>query len=429
MDTVEWSNPAAALAAAASVQQEPLGGILPRLSAVLDTLVPHSTAAELTGFCGHSPLKTAGASDVTESVTSSELSHLAARVAVGAPWRGEAHVGGTSRVVTAVAATTPASGGALLVLTDTPAEPLLETTAALLQSLWDLITAHQLHRALDPEPEQIALSRAAASERQRVTTELTSTHAAALTGLLTTLRARSLDNAAARQAATDLAASALVDLHRYAHSDEGLTDISIRAAFDDMATELRPLRRYGTAQLEFRRPETDRPVPSDIAYAARSTTLSAVLSAFEQDTVERIRISWHLTGTSLSVTIRDDGPGTRSPTSIAAHQTQQIIDAIGGDLTVDAEPSWGTTLTATLPLGAALTTPKSPLENLGPRELDVLAALTRGLSNRAIAEELHIGETTVKFHVANILSKLSVSSRGQAAALARDAGFDARQQS
>ncbi|MBD2829698.1 response regulator transcription factor [Streptomyces globisporus] len=46
-----------------------------------------------------------------------------------------------------------------------------------------------------------------------------------------------------------------------------------------------------------------------------------------------------------------------------------------------------------------------------------------GLSNRAVAEELHIGETTVKFHVRNILKKLDVSSRGQAAALARDAGL------
>ncbi|MYS34320.1 MULTISPECIES: response regulator transcription factor [unclassified Streptomyces] len=58
-----------------------------------------------------------------------------------------------------------------------------------------------------------------------------------------------------------------------------------------------------------------------------------------------------------------------------------------------------------------------------PRELDVLTGLAQGLSNRAIAEQLYIGETTVKFHVRNILKKLTVSSRGQAAALARDAGL------
>ncbi|MEU5208939.1 helix-turn-helix transcriptional regulator [Streptomyces sp. NPDC020742] len=47
----------------------------------------------------------------------------------------------------------------------------------------------------------------------------------------------------------------------------------------------------------------------------------------------------------------------------------------------------------------------------------MLARLALGHRNRAIAQELHISESTVKFHVAKILTKLGVGSRGEAAAL------------
>ncbi|MFG2629612.1 response regulator transcription factor [Streptomyces sp. NPDC048473] len=49
----------------------------------------------------------------------------------------------------------------------------------------------------------------------------------------------------------------------------------------------------------------------------------------------------------------------------------------------------------------------------------MLGHLAQGQRNRAIAQQLHISESTVKFHVANILTKLNVESRGEAAALAR----------
>jgi len=50
------------------------------------------------------------------------------------------------------------------------------------------------------------------------------------------------------------------------------------------------------------------------------------------------------------------------------------------------------------------------------RERDVLEHLARGSANRTIAEELHISEHTVKFHVASILAKLGAATRTEAVA-------------
>ena len=58
--------------------------------------------------------------------------------------------------------------------------------------------------------------------------------------------------------------------------------------------------------------------------------------------------------------------------------------------------------------------PESP-ETLTERETDVLRLMAQGLSNKEIARELHIGDGTVKTHVSNVLAKLGVQSRTQAA--------------
>ncbi|WP_032796782.1 helix-turn-helix domain-containing protein, partial [Streptomyces sp. HCCB10043] len=55
---------------------------------------------------------------------------------------------------------------------------------------------------------------------------------------------------------------------------------------------------------------------------------------------------------------------------------------------------------------------------LTPREQDVHRLVAAGHTNRKIAEELFISPKTASVHVSNILAKLGVSSRGEAAALA-----------
>ena len=62
-------------------------------------------------------------------------------------------------------------------------------------------------------------------------------------------------------------------------------------------------------------------------------------------------------------------------------------------------------------------------EPLTERELDVLRLIAQGCSNRSIADKLVISEVTVRTHVSNILSKLHLASRTQAALFALREGL------
>jgi DNA-binding NarL/FixJ family response regulator len=64
------------------------------------------------------------------------------------------------------------------------------------------------------------------------------------------------------------------------------------------------------------------------------------------------------------------------------------------------------------------------IDTLTARERDVLARVARGFPNRQIAEDLGITERTARTHVSNILAKLGLASRTQAALLAVQHGLD-----
>lgn len=65
---------------------------------------------------------------------------------------------------------------------------------------------------------------------------------------------------------------------------------------------------------------------------------------------------------------------------------------------------------------------RDPLEGLTARERDILQELAKGSSNKTIARALSLSEKTVKHHMTNILQKLRVRNRVEAALLAKKAG-------
>ncbi len=80
-----------------------------------------------------------------------------------------------------------------------------------------------------------------------------------------------------------------------------------------------------------------------------------------------------------------------------------------------------------LDLGAGVPT-EPTLAGLTPRELEVLRLLVEGRSNRQIAERLFISGKTASVHVTNILAKLGVHSRVEAAVMARRLGWISRRE-
>ncbi len=72
---------------------------------------------------------------------------------------------------------------------------------------------------------------------------------------------------------------------------------------------------------------------------------------------------------------------------------------------------------------AAAPQPPTGFDSLTPREVEVFRLMAQGLSNAEIAEQLVLGETTVKTHVARVLMKLNLRDRIQAVVLAYESGI------
>ena len=95
----------------------------------------------------------------------------------------------------------------------------------------------------------------------------------------------------------------------------------------------------------------------------------------------------------------------RGEAALSRKMTRKVLDLFFGAAQINNDPGNG-------------------LSSLTPRELEVLHYLSDGNSNRRIAEELVISENTVKIHVHNILDKLELRNRREAASYARQHGVN-----
>jgi two-component system, NarL family, nitrate/nitrite response regulator NarL len=125
----------------------------------------------------------------------------------------------------------------------------------------------------------------------------------------------------------------------------------------------------------------------------------------------------------LTAALRGGASGYLLKTADSELLASAIVRAMAGEATVSPEMTnkLVSAFTALPAAGAApAPAPDAPdaLASLSPREREILALIARGASNKVIAREFAIAETTVKIHVQHILRKLDLGSRVQAAVYA-----------
>ena len=421
------------LEAVAALATAPLMEVAPRL---LKTVSPYLTCSALVIFtedCTGRPQKKAGSEGIISRVSISELDSIRASLdggGDGGTWSGDAAFGGEVRPVLALSS----ASKALLVLSDPQPNRLSQAAVNpgigpnaqwVLQYLWTLAAERIREKVADAPPSYLIESRAASAERLRVTAELVDQHSTTLETLLSALRSPTLADAAARAAATNVAAKALVDLRTLSDRTTDLVEEPVASAFQRLREDLRPLMNFSGIDVQFIEPPVNgRALPGEVAHAARAIVRGLVLAMVDQQGVRRIRTQWDCDGVNLLINVRDDGPGELSSSAPAMARLAQRVEALDGSMGVDVMPGWGADVAVSLPLDP----PVRPLGdvaewNLGEREVEVLQLLAAGQRNRGIAAKLHISENTVKFHLRNLYRKIGASSRTEAMALAHSNGL------
>lgn len=216
------------------------------------------------------------------------------------------------------------------------------------------------------------------------------------------------------------------------HSGKGtswrpvVADVGVLIIADD------PLARTGVATLL-----ADQPGYLVVGQASADTNLAELLETYQPD-IAVWDLGWEpkpsldgvaeLRNAGLSiVALVPDEASAAGALNAGAHglllreaESESLLAALHavkqGLLVVD--PTLGTIRPLVSEPGTA-----SLLEELTPRELEVLHLLAEGLTNKAIAERLKISEHTAKFHVNAILGKLDAQTRTEAVARAARLGL------
>ena len=249
--------------------------------------------------------------------------------------------------------------------------------------------------------------------------------------------------AQARPAIRTLAAMTarlLADLHDLQAdlAPTDLHDLGLCPALETLA--LRVERRYGlTVTLDL--PDLA-DVPTHLALAAYRITQEALHNAGQHAGAGRVGLSLRMEQDGLRLTIADDGDGFQPPEPLEALLTEEKWGlaemegwgaAVGGEIEISSVLGVGTQVRARLPLTsspeqAGREQPptgmgEASVETLTPREREVLDGVAAGLTNKQIAARLGISDRTVQFHLGNVLGKLGVASRTEAAVLALQRGL------
>jgi NarL family two-component system response regulator LiaR len=180
-----------------------------------------------------------------------------------------------------------------------------------------------------------------------------------------------------------------------------------------------------------------------VGEAADGEQALAAVAALDPDVVLMDLVMPNLDGVSAIERLRELAPATRVIVLTSFIDDDKVLPAVragaAGYLLKDVSPAELVRAIRMVDRGEALLHPAVAArvmrelvgdgdrakrhELLTTRELEVLALLARGRANKAIAHELGVAEKTVKTHVGNILGKLGLSDRTQAALYAAREGL------
>ena len=153
--------------------------------------------------------------------------------------------------------------------------------------------------------------------------------------------------------------------------------------------------------------------------------------------VTDLRLGDGLDGVGVTSAVRGTRPAPAVLVLTTYDTDRDIVRAVeagsAGYLLKDADPARITDAVIRAAAGETVLSPdlaqrvvariSRPQADLSPREVEILAAVARGLSNREIARALVISEATVKTHLVHVFTKLEVDSRTAAVARAREDGL------
>ncbi|MEU4423560.1 response regulator transcription factor [Actinoplanes sp. NPDC024001] len=194
---------------------------------------------------------------------------------------------------------------------------------------------------------------------------------------------------------------------------EAEDDIEVVAEADTGAEAIRQaqLTTPDVILMDIRMPELDGLAATEQILRQPGPPTIVVLTTFDQN--EYVYRALHAGAAGF---LLKDAPSSRLIAAVRAAAT--------GDSLI--EPSITRRLLERFAAPAPAAGAPAELAALTDRERDVLRLIARGLSNAEIAAELVVAETTVKTHVARILTKLGIRDRVQAVVLAYQTGFATR---
>jgi DNA-binding NarL/FixJ family response regulator len=192
---------------------------------------------------------------------------------------------------------------------------------------------------------------------------------------------------------------------------EGDIQVVAEAETGNQAIRQAALIKPDVVLMDIRMPELDGLAATEQILRQPNPPTIVVLTTFDQN-----EYIYRALGAGAAGFLLKDAPSSRLIAAVRAAAT--------GDSLI--EPSITRRLVERF--AEPVSTPGIPpeLARLTERELDVLRLIARGLSNAEIAAEMVVAETTVKTHVARILTKLGLRDRVQAVVVAYETGFVGR---